>query len=51
MEHRHTPHNIIEYTPANIFVTALERQVSGGDIDGEVADHYWNIAYDSKECK
>jgi hypothetical protein len=28
VQHRHTPHNIIEHTHAKILVSALERQVS-----------------------
>ena len=32
-------HRIIDHTHAKILVTALERQVSWGDSNGEVVDH------------
>ena len=39
VQHMHKPHNTIEHTRAKILVSALERQVSWGDIDDKVVDH------------
>ena len=44
----YTPHNNIEHTHVRLIVSALERQVSQGDTNGEVVDHQCNLAYVSK---
>ena len=46
--HRHAFHNIIEHTHAKMLVSALERQVSGGDTYDEVVNRQCNLAYASK---
>lgn len=51
MQHRYTTHNIIENTHAKILVSAIDRQVSLGDIDGVVLDHQCNLTYNSKHDK
>ena len=43
MKHKHTPHNVIEHTHAEILVSALERQVSWDDTYGEVVGQYRNL--------
>jgi hypothetical protein len=46
--YRHEPRNIIEHTHAKLLVSALERQVSWGDTNDEVVDHFCNPTYASK---
>ena len=43
-EHRHPPHNTIGNSHAKILVSALERQVSWDNIDGEFVNHQCNLA-------
>ena len=38
----------MERTQAKILVSAVERQVSWGDTNGEVVDHFCNLGYASK---
>ena len=42
---------LLEHAYAKILVSALERQVSGGDTHDEVVNHQCNPAYASKEGK
>lgn len=38
----------IEHTHAKISTSALERQVSSGDTNDDVVDHYYNLTHAQK---